>query len=82
MGSVHVRSSSRFPQDQNSWSKAWILRPTCTTLVKGTTDNAFSYFEYKNGIFLLNIFGNNIASPRISQIGDAEKQVFIFPQLL
>lgn len=50
--------------------------------VRGTAENTFKYFDHKNGTFLLNIFGNTIASPCISQVGDAEKLFLPFPELL
>lgn len=52
----------------------------CSSQVRGTAENALKYFDYKNGIFLLNVFGNTIANPCIPQVGDAEKLFLPFPQ--
>lgn len=54
----------------------------CSAQVRGTAENALKYFDYKNGILLLSIFGNTTSSPCISQVGDAEKLFLPFPQLL
>lgn len=70
------------PQEKNCWRTGWVLSPTCSAQVRGTAENPFKYFDRKNGTFLLNIFGNTIASPCISQIGDAEKLFLPFPELL